>query len=583
MKDPRTIEEQAAQLARWLDEHPGSAPPEGVDPDVLETIYALRPDLAPAPSFSIDDILAEVTTGPFAAILAEAEEPQGAELVQLTPPPPPTPAPTREREDEQREPEGVIELATERERRMPWLWSGVGAVAAAAMALIVALPQLRDGISDEALYAPLAEQAQPTPAATPRPSTIAELESELDAEPAPPTEARLDRLVQPFQPSPDLPRLADGAESGERGPGLSEDRRDGTGETEGLRAAAEKKERARDHGLTSPADASVAEPPPAGWYSPPASSSSSIAPQGAISRDPSPAPAPSAPEPPPESLAPIAQPTVSGGAYAGRIADEPVAAGDMAGFVAADEFEDFEELDEGASFDLEASVREEDRSRERRKQSEEDLDDADGYRIESDRASSRERGEVEVETTSVSRSAAGRQRGAGRSRAPKAREQQAEADDALAAPAPPATNEASLDQLRGQAPPMNYAAGWYLGDPSIDEITRSQLAAASGQAQARIAAGDLAGAVGALQPLLGNAHPRVVQEVAYRIAELQLQQGQRAAALATVDRGLAASASPGILRRRLLHQRGAILEELGDSQGALDAYQQAVDTRATSY
>lgn len=59
-------------LATWLDAHPGEAPPEGIDPAVVEAVYALRPDLAPAPRVTLDDILGGVTTGPFARTQAPA-------------------------------------------------------------------------------------------------------------------------------------------------------------------------------------------------------------------------------------------------------------------------------------------------------------------------------------------------------------------------------------------------------------------------------------------------------------------------------------------------------------------------------
>ncbi len=81
---PSTSPESARALGRWLD-RPSEAPPEGVDAEVLEAIYALRPELAPAPRVSPDDILAGVTRGPLAAD-AEAPTPasvsrDGAEIV----------------------------------------------------------------------------------------------------------------------------------------------------------------------------------------------------------------------------------------------------------------------------------------------------------------------------------------------------------------------------------------------------------------------------------------------------------------------------------------------------------------------
>jgi hypothetical protein len=61
-----TDDRQAERLAAWLD---GAAEPEleALDVDVVEAVYALRPDLAPAPRVTADDILAAVTSGPLAA------------------------------------------------------------------------------------------------------------------------------------------------------------------------------------------------------------------------------------------------------------------------------------------------------------------------------------------------------------------------------------------------------------------------------------------------------------------------------------------------------------------------------------
>jgi hypothetical protein len=56
-------QEQASMLARWLDQ--GSSD-EAIDSEVMEAVLALRPDLAPAARVSIDDILDEVSSGPVA-------------------------------------------------------------------------------------------------------------------------------------------------------------------------------------------------------------------------------------------------------------------------------------------------------------------------------------------------------------------------------------------------------------------------------------------------------------------------------------------------------------------------------------
>lgn len=61
-----TEQEKAQLLADWLAQPPGTPPPEGLDPDVVGAIWALRPDRAPSPRLSLDDVLDSVTEGPYA-------------------------------------------------------------------------------------------------------------------------------------------------------------------------------------------------------------------------------------------------------------------------------------------------------------------------------------------------------------------------------------------------------------------------------------------------------------------------------------------------------------------------------------
>jgi len=56
----------ANALRNWLKAGPGTPPPRLLPIGVVEATYALRPDMAPGPSLSIDDILDGVTEGPFA-------------------------------------------------------------------------------------------------------------------------------------------------------------------------------------------------------------------------------------------------------------------------------------------------------------------------------------------------------------------------------------------------------------------------------------------------------------------------------------------------------------------------------------
>ncbi len=138
-------EEQAQALSRWLSEPAGTDPPGELDPDVVESVYALRPDIAPAPRVSADDILASLTAGPLvdpATVAApEESEGQGGEVVAF-------PSPER------------VEAAPTAEPRRNWWramnqWGGISAVVATAATLaVIALPVLQ--MSNE--------EAGPTPA-----------------------------------------------------------------------------------------------------------------------------------------------------------------------------------------------------------------------------------------------------------------------------------------------------------------------------------------------------------------------------------------------------------------------------------
>ena len=97
-----TPEEQAQNLAEWLEQNPGSPAPEDVDPQVVEAVYVLRPDLAPAPRVTVDSILERVEEGPYAAEKSPAARPV---------------------------------------RPRMWAWRGLGGLAAAAAVLLIALPQ----------------------------------------------------------------------------------------------------------------------------------------------------------------------------------------------------------------------------------------------------------------------------------------------------------------------------------------------------------------------------------------------------------------------------------------------------------
>ena len=122
-------EELAQGLSRWLDQPPGTDPPDTLEPDVIEAVYALRPDLAPAPRLSADDILASVTSGPLAlSAHSETPEPSDALAKAEVVPFPGAPAP-------EAEPRPHTE-APRRQRGRFALW--IGGTSSAGLALVAA-------------------------------------------------------------------------------------------------------------------------------------------------------------------------------------------------------------------------------------------------------------------------------------------------------------------------------------------------------------------------------------------------------------------------------------------------------------
>ncbi len=173
-----TPEKQAALIAEWLDKPPGTPPPEGVDPDAIETIFALSPQRAPAPRVSIDDILAGVGSGPFFENkVAELPLAQAA------------PAPVAEEPEEPQHTQ-VIDLAARRRRR---IWGGVGVAAMAALVLFSVVPE--QGF-DELAEAPMPaeQQAAPTGATAEPAAVIEQLRDSGERQQAKPATAKSEAL-----------------------------------------------------------------------------------------------------------------------------------------------------------------------------------------------------------------------------------------------------------------------------------------------------------------------------------------------------------------------------------------------------
>lgn len=114
-----TEETEARLLAEWLATPPGTPPPEGLSASAVQAVYALRPDRAPAPRITIDDVFSTVTTGPYAAAgrRGQARAASGATPVDRSPARRPAPS-----------------------ARRWWAAPAVGLALSAALAAIVVIP-----------------------------------------------------------------------------------------------------------------------------------------------------------------------------------------------------------------------------------------------------------------------------------------------------------------------------------------------------------------------------------------------------------------------------------------------------------
>lgn len=111
-----SVDDQARALADWLAEHPGSPPPEGLDPEVVEAVYMLRPDLAPMPALDLDALFDEVLGGGLSAEDSTDEAVAAPISVVATSAESAVPVPAN--------------------RAVRW-WTGVGAVLAVAAAMLL--------------------------------------------------------------------------------------------------------------------------------------------------------------------------------------------------------------------------------------------------------------------------------------------------------------------------------------------------------------------------------------------------------------------------------------------------------------
>jgi len=540
-----TEQREAAALAAFLDsDTPDDAE---LDSEPLEAIYALRPDLAPPPRVSMDDIFGSVTEGPFAApdnivslpIAAHAQEPAAAPASEG----------------------GASNVVSLSERRRAW-WAlpGLGALAAAAAALLVVQPiSLNEPAPmDLALDANRYEQAAPTAAPEPT-STAAPAGGDAYREQAPAaaaTEGTTGRAPA-------------------SGPGKAEEKpADVTG------GAHEAKDNAADNTVL---DGNLS-----------ASRSDDVATrerQSAVlepSEDPVPelAPAPEAePEPKPEPE-PVEE--ASAGSLAGLLDElaeneaEELSEGEMAdqlnslGYigdaVAENDEGDFEDAEVFADTPVVASVPSGGES-------------YGGARLESEAVTGASRpGRVNRRNNGIF-SAGSRGAEADAPSAPMAETIAEDMEDAPADDFDWSSRDASelrLEDVRERPESMTdlrtEAARSFQAAPDVT-AGRPELAAAYAAADALVAQQELSAARAVLDPFRRSSDPDVVLDVAWRRCVLHLQQGFVVPAIAALDEGLQVVGGDTRLRARALYQKGQLLERRGDVAGATAAYAEAARLR----
>jgi hypothetical protein len=521
---------EAETLAAFLD---GDSSSDLISDALAEGLFALRPELAPAPRVSMDDIFNTVTEGPFAqpdnviplTIAATTptesgtESPVSAEVVPLSP----------------------------RRRGSWWALPGLGALAAAAAALLVVQPlSLNEPPPDLAM-----ERASYAPA-TVEPSTVEPSVAVPSAAATP----------SPGPPPPPAPQA------------------------EPFRSATEQQHAAQD---PTPADISSGDGNGAVF-------SASIdelqqdyrnAPTGGAVRSDLPevleeaeeseeeleeakpdeprATATMRPEPEPEPVESVVAP---------RRAEEPILANRE---LSADLYDETVSESLGALGYIAG-------------------EDAAGAEAEGEVAtrSSRDQGAVSASAEVSSKDEAQERDRAGRSNNQRLlggvgrRYSSAPATEVYADAPAMAPMEDLLEAEAAGAEDMDMstdmsslrmAASQSLSSVPDVAAGRPELAAAYAESDALAVEGQLEAARAVLEPYRRSADPDVVLDVAWRRCALYLRRGLVVPGISALDEGLQAIGGDPRLRARLLYQKGQLLERRGDVTGATSAYGEATGLR----
>ena len=126
------------KLVAWLESHPGEPPPAELDSEVVEAVYVLRPDLAPAPRVRVEDIMERIQSGPL------TEDPKNpVETLSQPAALPEEDLPSFATEDVPTE-IAMVRDFEERPANSPpnrrSIWAGAATISVAALVLFVVLP-----------------------------------------------------------------------------------------------------------------------------------------------------------------------------------------------------------------------------------------------------------------------------------------------------------------------------------------------------------------------------------------------------------------------------------------------------------
>ena len=153
------------------------------------------------------------------------------------------------------------------------------------------------------------------------------------------------------------------------------------------------------------------------------------------------------------------------------------------------------------------------------------------------------------------------------SRAPRsaAADKDAEADEDEAV---------DIAALRAAAQPADYDDKWYLA-ADIDPEVAQRISQALSEVGTYTRFEEYAGAATACEPLIAEADVRVGQDFAYRAANYALQAGDTSRALNLIGQGLSRSSANTFFLSALHYLQGRILESQGDEAGAARSYEAA--------